>query len=87
MHIRPTLRSDAAGIASAAACCDKRIRIRSEGMNYLMTPAALTFPTGPAVGEPFPDFTLPDQTGMPVNFTAARGGRRAMIIIFRSAAW
>lgn len=52
----------------------------------MVTPAALPFPTGPAVGEPFPDFTLPDQTGTPVNFTTARGGKRALIIVFRSAA-
>jgi len=45
------------------------------------------FPTGPAVGEQFPDFTLPDQHGTPVNFTAARAGRRAMIVLHRSASW
>ena len=44
-------------------------------------------PTGPAIGEPFPDFTLPDQHGSPVNFTAARGGKRAMLVVHRSAAW
>ncbi len=50
-------------------------------------PGAPTFPTGLAIGELFPDFTLPDQSGTPVNFTAARGGKRAMIIVYRSAAW
>lgn len=49
--------------------------------------AAPPFPTGPAIGTPFPDFTLPDQHGTPVNFTAARGGRRALIVVHRSAAW
>lgn len=45
------------------------------------------FPTGPAIGELLPDFTLPDQHGIPVNFTAARGGKRAMLVVHRSAAW
>ena len=45
------------------------------------------FPTGPAIGEPFPDFTLPDQHGTPTNLTAARGGKRAMLVVHRSAAW
>ncbi len=49
--------------------------------------AAPTFPTGPAIGAPFPDFTLPDQHGTPLNFAAARGGKRALIVVHRSAAW
>ncbi len=53
----------------------------------MVTPAAPPFPTGPAIGAPFPDFTLRDQHGTPVNFTAARAGRRAMIVVHRSAAW
>jgi peroxiredoxin len=51
------------------------------------TPAAPIFPTGPAIGELFPDFTLPDQSGTPVTFSIARGGKRAMIVVHRSAAW
>lgn len=53
----------------------------------MVRPAAPPFPTGPAIGEPFPDFTLLDQSGTPVNFTAARGGKRAMVVVHRSAAW
>ncbi len=53
----------------------------------MATPAAPLLPTGPAIGEPFPDFTLPDQHGAPVNFTAARAGRRALLVVHRSAAW
>ena len=49
-----------------------------------LTPA---FSTGPAIGELFPDFTLPDQHGNSVNFTAVRGNRRAMLVVHRSAAW
>ncbi len=53
----------------------------------MMLPTAPTFPTGPAIGELFPDFTLPDQHGRPVTFSAARDGKRAMVIVHRSAAW
>jgi peroxiredoxin len=50
-------------------------------------PAVPTFPTGPAIGDVFPDFTLPGQDGQPVMFSPARGGKRAMVVVFRSAAW
>lgn len=45
------------------------------------------FPTGPAVGEPLPDFTLPDQHGQSVNVTETRDGKRALVIFHRSARW
>jgi hypothetical protein len=44
-------------------------------------------PTGPAVGTLFPDFTLPDQRGRPVNLTAGRAGGPALVVVFRSARW
>lgn len=53
----------------------------------LSAPTATTIPTGPAIGDPFPDFTLPDQHGKPVSFAAARGERRAMVVVVRSASW
>lgn len=53
----------------------------------MSTPTTPTFPTGPAIGDPFPDFTLPDQHGHPVRFATARGGKRAMIVVHRSASW
>ena len=53
----------------------------------MAVPAVVPFPTGPAIGAVFPDFTLPDQAGTPVNFAAARGGARALIVVFRSAVW
>ena len=46
-----------------------------------------TFPTGPAIGDRFPDFTLPDQQGQSLHFSTVRGGKRAMIVVHRSAAW
>ncbi len=51
------------------------------------TPETDDFPTGPAVGQLLPDFTLPDQNGNKINFTTARQGKRAMVIFHRSARW
>ena len=45
------------------------------------------FPTGPGDGEVFPDVTLLDQHGEPVNLAAARDGRRALVLFHRSARW
>jgi peroxiredoxin len=42
---------------------------------------------GPAAGTPFPDITLPDQTGAPVRLQEARGGRPALVVFYRSARW
>jgi len=42
---------------------------------------------GPAVGEHFPDVTLPDQHGQHVNLHQARNGRRALVVFHRSAGW
>jgi len=51
------------------------------------TPATDDFPTGPAIGEPLPDFTLPDQHGVLTNVTAARAGDRALVVFYRSTRW
>ena len=50
-------------------------------------PESDDFPTGPSVGEPLPDFTLPDQHGEPVNFSRARDGKRALVVFHRSVRW
>ena len=42
---------------------------------------------GPAVGERFPDLALPDQTGQAVDLHVVRGGRRALVVFYRSARW
>ena len=42
---------------------------------------------GPAVGTPFPDVVLPDQTGTPIDLHQARQGRQALVVFYRSAAW
>ena len=51
------------------------------------TPLTDDFPTGPDVGQPLPAFTLPDQTGTPVDFAATTKGQRAVVFFHRSAAW
>ena len=50
-------------------------------------PATDDFPTGPAVGERFPDFTLRDQHNEAVRLETARAGRRALLVFQRSARW
>jgi len=42
---------------------------------------------GPAVGSTFPDVRLPDQTGGSVDLHAARRGRQAVVVFYRSALW
>ncbi len=42
---------------------------------------------GPAIGTPFPDVRLPNQRGRVVDLHAARAGRRALVVFFRSARW
>ena len=50
-------------------------------------PATNNFPTGPAIGELLPDFTLPNQHGALVNFTKGRAGRPALVVFQRSSRW
>ena len=45
------------------------------------------FPTGPEIGDPLPDFTLPDQHGTPINYSAVRGNGKALVVFHRSARW
>lgn len=58
-----------------------------------MSTQSVTFPTidfsriGPSVGERFPDVVLPDQHGRPIDLHAARAGRRALVLFYRSARW
>ena len=42
---------------------------------------------GPAVGELFPDFELPDVDGHQIRFHNWRNGRRALVVFYRSANW
>ncbi len=42
---------------------------------------------GPRVGTRFPDLQLPDQTARLVDLHAERDGRRALVVVYRSARW
>jgi len=42
---------------------------------------------GPNAGERFPDIVLPDQSGCAVDLHAARAGRKAIVVFYRSAEW
>jgi hypothetical protein len=44
-------------------------------------------PTGPAVGERLPNFTLPDQHGKQIDFDTARQSRKSIVVFHRSAYW
>lgn len=50
-------------------------------------PATDEFPTGPAIGERLPEFTLPNQHGKAVDFHADRGDSKAIVVFYRSAVW
>ena len=42
---------------------------------------------GPQVGQPVPDFSLPDQTGRTRTLQSIMGPRGAMVVFLRSADW
>jgi hypothetical protein len=50
-------------------------------------PATDDFPTGAAIGEPVPEFTLPDQHGRPVALSEVLKESRALLVFHRSARW
>ena len=50
-------------------------------------PASADFPTGPALGDRLPDFTLPNQHGDPIDFHADRGDQGGVVVFYRSAVW
>ncbi len=45
------------------------------------------FPTGPAIGEIFPDIEICPIDGSPFSLNHARAGQPALFIAFRSAVW
>jgi len=50
-------------------------------------PATDDFPTGPEIGEIFPDFTLHNQHGELVNFRQSSQGSKVILDFFRSVVW
>ncbi len=43
--------------------------------------------TGPAVGNPLPEFSAPDQAGRTQTLKSIMGPKGAMLVFFRSADW
>lgn len=68
---------------------ERGLRVEGMGVDFPARryPATADFPTGPALGERLPDFTLPNQHGEPVDFHAHRGGQGAVVVFYRSAVW
>ena len=68
---------------------ERGLRVEGLGLDFPARryPASAEFPTGPALGERLPDFTLPNQHGEPVAFHADRGGQGAVVVFYRSAVW
>lgn len=68
---------------------ERGLRVEGMGVDFPARryPASADFPTGPALGERLPDFTLPNQHGEPVDFHAHRGGQGAVVVFYRSAVW
>ncbi|HIE83555.1 MAG TPA: hypothetical protein EYQ00_06770 [Dehalococcoidia bacterium] len=73
----PNSRTDDLGITIP-------IPISHPGRRY---PATDDFPTGPDLGERLPDFTLQNQHGELVDFSASRADSRAVVVFYRSAVW
>ena len=42
---------------------------------------------GPGIGEPLPDFELPDAYGRPIRLHEDRGQALAVVVFFRSVVW
>ena len=68
---------------------ERGLRVEGMGVDFPARryPASADFPTGPALGERLPDFTLPNQHGEPVDFHAHRGAQGAVVVFYRSAVW
>ena len=60
------------------------VPISHPGRRY---PAFNDFPTGPDLGERLPEFTLQNQFGESVDFTAHRNNSRAVVVFYRSVVW
>ncbi|MEZ5402012.1 MAG: hypothetical protein R2729_20235 [Bryobacteraceae bacterium] len=65
------------------------IRILAVAMGFCLSAAAQDpgFPTGPAVGEKIPSFSLPDQNGRKQNLRSLTGPKGLVLAFVRSADW
>ena len=60
------------------------VSVSHPGRRY---PATEEFPSGPAVGERLPEFRLPDQEGVMVDFHSDRAKGKAVVVFYRSTVW
>ena len=44
-------------------------------------------PAGPSIGDPLPDFALPNAQGQIVDFHKDRGNAKSAVVFYRSAVW
>lgn len=75
--LEPGTRTDDLGITIG-------IPVEHPGRRY---PASHEFPTGPAIGERLPAFSLPSQHGRLVDYHADRGSSKSVVVFYRSAVW
>jgi hypothetical protein len=52
-----------------------------------MLPAQMTQDPGPAIGQPTPAFTVPDQHGRAQTFNSLKGPNGLVLVFHRSADW
>jgi len=75
--LEPGTRTDDLGITIG-------IPVEHPGRRY---PASHEFPTGPAIGERLPAFSLPNQHGRLADYNADRGRPKSVVVFYRSAVW
>ncbi len=68
---------------------ERGLRVEGLGIDFPARtyPASDGFPSGPALGDRLPEFTLPNQHGESIDFHADRGGQPAVVVFYRSAVW
>lgn len=63
------------------------IRKLSVALVFTAIHANAAIHTGPAVGQPIPDFSAPDQNGTMQSLKTIAGPKGAMLVFYRSADW
>ncbi len=75
-------------LTSAALCFGLNTAFAQEGQPFdRPSPDTGSWTTGPAVGEPIPEFAGKDQNGIRKTFDDIKGPNGALIIFYRSADW
>jgi len=61
--------------------------VLSLGALSMMALCGQSIRTGPAVGQPVPDFAATDQNGRTQTLNTVAGAKGTMLVFFRSADW